>query len=164
MENFLLKIGVSVQWADEIALFLILAGVSVAFGFFMGRFRLVNVLISIYIAIALLSVLPKEFLKFNQHADVFLFLIFVIGLTLADSALFDIHISGSGAYFFWRLFVMSFLEIGLIFSILTTLLPRKEVLEYISADAYNYFASSYAQFLWMVIPLLFVFFINKKLR
>jgi len=92
----------------------------------------------------------------------FFFVVSVIVLTMVDSHLFDIHISGSGGSFFWRLFVMSFFEAGLIFSVLISFWEKTTLLKFISADIYNLFVSPYARIFWMLVPLLILFFINKK--
>ncbi len=148
--------------AGDISFFLAFFVISVAFGMVVGRFRLVNVLINVYIAIAILTVVPSNILAIHNSSAFIIFILAITALTLVDSHLFDIHISGSGGKFFWRLFMMSFFEMGLIFSVLVSFWQKKTVLKYVSNSTYDYFASSNAQIFWMIIPLAFLFFINKK--
>lgn len=164
MNSIFLKMGFSDKLAGDVSLFLVLAAISLAFGMFVGRFRLINILINIYIALAILSIIPENFLKFNENSEPFLFLLIVIILTLVGDYLFDIHISNSGSGFFWRLVVMSFLEVGLISSIVMSLIPQDKLLGYVSQNMYQYFASPAAKAFWVIIPLTFLFFINKKER
>lgn len=157
-----MKLGLPENLAGDISFLALFFLVSIAFGMFLGRFRLINVLINTYIALAILTVIPKDILDPVSLAAFFAFVTAIIVLTMIDSHLFDIHISGSGGSFFWRLFVMSFFEVGLIFSILISFLEKDSMLKLISSDIYNIFASPYARIFWMLAPLFVLFFINKK--
>jgi len=161
-QDLFTKFGLPENLAGDISFLILFLVVSIAFGMFVGRFRLINVLINVYIAIAILTVIPKEILEPTSLAALFVFIATVIVLTMIDSHLFDIHLSGSGGSFFWRLFVMSFFESGLIFSVLISFWGKKTMIEYISSDIYNVFASPYARVFWMLAPLFVLFFINKK--
>lgn len=162
LEDLFVKFGLPDILAKDISFLIFFFIISIAFGMVVGRFRLINVLINVYIAIAILTVMPKE--VFSPHSVVALlfFVVAVIVLTMVDSHLFDIHISGSGGSFFWRLFVMSFFEAGLIFSVLMSFWNEATLLQFISSDIYNLFVSPYARIFWMMAPLFILFFINKK--
>jgi hypothetical protein len=162
VQRLFMRFGLAENLAVDISFLIFFLLVSIAFGMFVGRFRLINVLINVYIAIAILTVIPKEVLDPNSLAALFVFAFSVVILAMIDSHLFDIHISGSGGSFFWRLFVMSFFEAGLIFSVLITFWGRDTMLEFVSLDIYNLFASSYMRIFWMLAPLFVLFFINKK--
>lgn len=161
-QDILVKFGLTENLAGDISFLIVFLFISIAFGMFVGRYRLINVLINVYIAIAVLTVIPKEVLEPVSLAALFVFVATVIILTMIDSHLFDIHISGSGGSFFWRLFVMSFFEAGLIFSVMISSWGSKTMLKYISSDVYELFASPYARIFWMLVPLIVLFFINKK--
>lgn len=162
LEDLFIKFGLPDILAKDISFLIFFFIISIAFGMVVGRFRLINVLINVYIAIAILTVMPKE--VFSPHSVVALlfFVVAVIVLTMVDSHLFDIHISGSGGSFFWRLFVMSFFEAGLIFSVLMSFWNEVTLLQFVSSDIYNLFVSQYARIFWMMAPLFILFFINKK--
>lgn len=162
LEDLFIKFGLSSILAKDISFMLFFLLISVAFGMFIGRFRLINVLINVYIAIAVLTVMPKEIFTPYSLAALFFFVVAVVVLTMVDSHLFDIHISGSGGSFFWRLFVMSFFEAGLIFSVLINFWDKNTLLKFISIDIYNIFAFEYMRIFWMLVPLGVLFFINKK--
>jgi hypothetical protein len=160
--DIFIKLGLSDILAKDISFLLLFLVISIAFGMIIGRFRLINVLINVYIAIAVLTVMPTEIISPYSLAALFFFIGAVVVLTLIDSHLFDIHLSGSGGSFFWRLFVMSFFEAGLIFSVLISFWDKSVLLGFISTDIYNLFVSQYARIFWMLAPLLVLFFINKK--
>jgi hypothetical protein len=162
LKDLFIKFGLPETLSGDISFLAIFALVSVAFGMFIGRFRLINVLINIYIAIAVLTVMPAEIFSPYSLAALFFFVVAVIVLTMVDSHLFDIHISGSGGSFFWRLFVMSFFEAGLIFSVIFSFWDKENLLKFISNDIYILFLSQYAKIFWMLAPLFVLFFINKK--
>lgn len=165
MQGLFVNLGLPEKISGDISLFLILAAVSVGLGMYIGRFRLVNVLINIYIAVAILSVVPEKWLSGSEILQAIFFLVVVVFLTIIGDYLFDIHISNTvTSGFFWRLLVMSFLEMGLVFSIIISLLPKKVVLQYISENSLVYFSSPYAQIFWMVIPLIFLLFLSKRGR
>jgi hypothetical protein len=165
VSTFFTSLGLPEKISGDISLFLVLALVSVGLGMYIGRFRLVNVLINIYIATAILGVIPEKWLSGSDILQAIYFLVSVVFLTIIGDYLFDIHISNTvPSGFFWRLLVMSFLEMGLAFSIVISLLPKKMVLQYISEGSLVYFASPYAQIFWMIIPLVFLLFLSKRGR
>jgi len=162
IQDLLAKFGITEALAGDAYFLGIFLAASIAFGMFIGRFRLINVLINIYIAIAILTVMPEEIFYPYSMATIFFFVFAVVILTMIDSHLFDIHISGNGGSLFWRLFVMSFFEAGLIFSVFLSLWDWNIVLKFISEDIYFIFTSQYMRIFWMLAPLLVLFFINKK--
>lgn len=150
--------------AGDLSLLLLFLGLSLAFGFIFGRWKLVNILINIYIVVALLGVLPQELLAFSPYAKVGVFLGLLFLLSTIDSRLFDVHIASAGTDFFWRLFVMSILVTGMLVSVTLAFLPKTLALSFISVAAYGYFASPWALISWMVLPLLSLLFINNRLK
>lgn len=148
----------------DLSFILLFAGVSLAFGFIFGRWKLVNILINVYIALAFVGVLPKEIVAFSVYGKAIVFLVLLVVLTAIDKRLFDLHISNAGTDFFWRLFVMSLLVTGMVASVLLSYLPKGIALSYISATAYGYFASPWAIIFWLIVPLLSLLFINNRLK
>jgi hypothetical protein len=163
-QNLFSSLSIPNNLAGDLSLLLLFFVLSIAFGFIFGRWKLVNILINIYIAVAFLSVLPKELLAFSEYARVGVFLIVVIFLSTIDDRLFDVHITSAGTDFFWRLFVMSILVTGMLVSVTLAFLPKALSLSYISQTAYGYFASPFALIFWMAVPLLLLLFINNRLK
>jgi hypothetical protein len=150
--------------AGDLSLFLLFIGLSLAFGFVFGRWKLVNILINVYIALAFIGVLPAALLAFSAYGKAIVFVILLVLLMMIDDRLFDLHISSAGTDFFWRLFVMSILVTGMVVSVLLSFLPKSVALGFISAAAYGYFASPGALIFWMIMPLLSLLFINNRLK
>ena len=162
--NFFSSLHLPKNIAGDLSLFLIFVGLSLAFGFIFGRWKLVNILINVYVAIAFIAVLPAELIAFSIYGKAIIFVVLLILLTAIDDRLFDVHISSAGTDFFWRLFVMSFLVTGMVVSVVLSFLPKSVALEYISVTAYDYFASPAALIFWMIMPLISLLFINNRLK
>lgn len=150
--------------AGDISLILIFIAVSLAFGLYLGRSQLVSIVMFTYIDAALLSVFPADMFAFSIYGKVGVFLGLLLFLYFTGDYLLDIHISGSSSDFFWRIVLMSFLAVGMITSILLSMLPKVDVLKYLSVTSSGYFISQNARIAWMVLPILFLLFINKRLR
>lgn len=163
LEKIFSSFGLSVSSAQLVTLLLVLLAISVAFWLLVGRFRLHSVLINIYISYALVGALPKDVIGANVNLSVMLLLIIIVLLTLMGKYTFDIHLSGSGLAY-WQIFIMSFLEVGLIASIVASIMGDKALLKYVSKDALFYFTSPWAKFLWLTLPLIFLIYINKRGR
>lgn len=163
LDKIFLGLGLSKTMSELVMLLVVMLLLSLLFWVLIGRFRLHNFLINVYISSAMLMVVPKEAMQFSKYAPVILLLIFVVFLTLMNPYLFDIHQSGSGLAL-WQVLVMSFLEVGLVMSILLSFLPAKDVLKYLSKDALLYFSSPWGRVAWMVAPLAFLIFVNKRDR
>jgi len=164
LNNLFSSLAIPKNLAGDLSLLLVFIGLSIAFGFIFGRWKLVNILINVYITVAFLSVLPKELLAFSPYAKAGVFLAVLIFLSTIDDRLFDVHITSAGTDFFWRLFVMSILVTGMLVSVTLAFLPKAMALSYISVTAYGYFASPIALVFWMIFPLLLLLFINNRLK
>lgn len=150
--------------AGDVSLILLFIGVSLLLGFIFGRWKLVNILINVYIAVAIVGIVPASWFEVSVYAKAGLFLLLLILLTMFDERLFDIHITSAGTDFFWRFFVTSFLVTGSVLSSIFNYLPRELVLEWVTPHLYWYIASPWALLFWLVVPILSLFVINTRLR
>lgn len=150
--------------AGDLSLLLLFVGMSLVFGFIFGRWKLINILINVYIALAFIGVLPESLFAASAYIKAGVFIILLVVLTAIDDRLFDLHISNAGTDFFWRLFVTSLFVTGMIVSVVLSFLPKAVALGFISTAAYGYFASPAALIFWMVTPLLSLLFINNRLK
>jgi hypothetical protein len=162
--NFFTSIQLPKNIAGDLSLLLIFIGLSLVFGFVFGRWKLMNILINVYITLAVLSVLPSDLFLFSLYAKAGVLTLLLVVLTAIDDRLFDVHISSAGTDFFWRLFVMSFMVTGMVVSAILSVLPKAVALDFISATAYGYFASPIALIFWLVMPLVSLLFINNRLK
>ena len=156
------QLGLSVKTGQDVMLFLVVAFISFLFGTLVGRSKLITVLISIYVSVALVSVFPKNLLT-DYSYKLMLFFGIIILLTVLGKKMFEIQLSGSGKGFLWRVFVMSFLEVMLMLSVAVSIMPKKLALGYVSPSSYDYLVAENFAFLWMLVPLVFLFMIHKKI-
>lgn len=162
--NILLgKLGISPVFMQDLSLLAVVLLISFIFGMFIGRYKLITILINIYVSLAILAAVPEGYLLDYAYRLGFFFASLII-LTLVSKRLFEIYISGSGSGLLWRVFIMSFLEVVFLISIALYIMPPSVALGYVSRAAYTYLASPTAHFIWMIIPLAFIFFIHKRLN
>lgn len=150
--------------AGDLSLILLFVGVSLLVGFIFGRWKLVNILINVYIAVALVGVMPDSWFAVSDYAKAGAFIALLTVLTMFDERLFDIHITSAGTDFFWRFFVTSFLVTGSVLSSIFSFLPKSLALAWVTPDLYFYIASPWALLFWLVVPILALFLINTRLR
>lgn len=147
--------------AEFSGILVILLILSVGFWFLIGRFKLHNLLINIYISFAIMQVVSKETASLGIFAPLIIFMGLVIFLTAIDSNIFEIHLSGSGLRI-WQVIILSFLEAGLLFSIISSLLPQKQLLRFVSSESIGYFILPWASIFWIVAPIVFLILISGK--
>lgn len=148
----------------DLSFFFLFAGLSLVLGFFIGRFKLINILINAYIALAFISVLPVTVLGLSDYAKAAVFVVLLVFLTAIDKRLFDLHISSAGSDLFWRLIVMSLLVAGMLTSILLSLLPAAATGNFVTEHVVLIFASPLASIVWLAAPILILLFINNRLK
>ena len=155
------KLGLSQKLSQDVTLILIIALISFVYGMLLGKYKIMTVLINIYVSFALISVIPGEFIL-DYNTKLLLFFALVAGLTLISKRFFDLSMSGSGSYFLLRVFLMSFLQVALALSIIFSIVPKKIALDYISLDAYGYLTIGWMPAIWMALPLVYMFFVYKR--
>ena len=156
--------GLSQSMAADLSFFFMFCGLSLALGVFFGRFKLINILINAYIALAFIAVLPADLYLTSPYAKAGVFLALLIVLTAIDKRLFDLHISSAGTDFFFRLIVTRLLVSGMLSSILLSLIPRSLTLGLISPQIFSVFAAPLTSVLWIAVPILALLFINNRLK
>lgn len=150
--------------AGDLSIILLFIAASLLVGFIFGRWKLVNILINVYIAVALVGVMPDAWFAISVYAKSGVFFALLAILTAFDDRLFDIHITSAGTDFFWRFFVTSFLVTGSVLSSFFSFLPKSVALAWVTTDLYFYIASPWALIFWLVMPIIALFLINTRLR
>lgn len=161
--TILSNLGVPTNLTQDIMLLVFVVLASFIYGTLIGRWRLMTVLINIYTAFAVVTVIPAE-LTADYNLKLLIFFILLIGMTFLNKRFFDISFSGSGTNYMLRVFAMSFLEIALVLSIVFSLVPKKVALGYISFNAYTYLVAGWAPLVWMALPLVYMFLIYRKMH
>jgi hypothetical protein len=157
MDSFLSKINFFQDFTFLIAVILL----TIAVAFLVGRHRLISFLFGIYISLALLGAVSVKYIQDYLFQLVF-FLVVLLVITIFGRKIIGAYVSKSD--FMWRIFVISFLEVMAVLSVVASILPKKTALEYISPNAYGYLISSEFYLLWLILPLIFVYFIRKRLN
>lgn len=161
LDKIFQNLGLSGNVTEIATLFLVLFASSVAFWFLIGRFRLHNFLINMYISFALVCAMPANIMSSVKNSQVLMFLAFVIFLTLMNKFIFDIHQQGSGLAI-WQVVIMSFLEMVLLLSMILSFMPNQEILKSLSLISPYYIIDPWWRVFWMTLPLLFLIFVKKR--
>lgn len=150
---------------DLLVLFFFLAA-GFFYGLMAGKKKLLAVLFSIYISIILLDnfgyldfFTQKEdiFTVFLVRAFAFFTLIILLGILFAKT----IFRGSAKKEKWWQVFVLSFLEVGLLISAAFQLLPAKDLFVF-SPIVQIFFASDKMFFWWLTLPLVALFFILRR--
>lgn len=148
------------SWDLFIFLFFIIG--SLLYGFSLGRDRIIVILVSVYIALAIVGnapVLNQFNLAFNVNDNFILRISFFLGIFvalfffLARGALLRTlgdHTSG-GAW--WQVILFSFLQVGLLISITLSFLPA-ETQSSFSHYTREFFLSDYGKSAWLILPII----------
>lgn len=140
------------------------SAVGIGAGFLLGRNRLVNVIMGIYVSLVLTRacspLLPKDF--FLSEAGVFAAIL--VAFVLADRALFWIQVSSVPQDLLWRVVATGLLTAGMLTSVLVTLLPKKTVAAFPIPVPVAYFGTPVAAALWLFLPLVVLALLNRRGR
>ncbi|MFH1978960.1 MAG: hypothetical protein ABII97_01050 [Patescibacteria group bacterium] len=136
------------------------------YGLFAGKKKLLAVLFAIYISTLLFTGFTylDFFIEGRVMFEIFLFrsgtlfVLIIITAILFGKTIFRGRERKKKP---WQVFILSFLEIGLLMSTIFQLLPTKELYEF-SPIVETLFASEKAHFWWLVLPLISLLFIVKR--
>ncbi len=152
-------------WDLMVIFFFIAAGFF--YGISSGKKKLIAALFSLYVS----GLVFANFSYFNFAVkgrpllEVFLFRSFTFAiLIILLTLLFNRVLSrddSSGTRQWWQVFLLSFLEVGLLMSFVFQLLPAKELFTF-SPVVKNIFASSGAFFWWLTLPLVALFITVRR--
>ncbi|MFC1632841.1 hypothetical protein ACFL1U_01705 [Patescibacteria group bacterium] len=157
------------SWDLFIILFFVIA--ALLYGFSLGRDRIIVILISTYMALAVVTFAPfigesittslgieQLFaIRISAFVGVFVILFFL----LSRSALLRTVARADDDGKWWQILLFSFLHVGLLISIVLSYLPP-EFAERFTAAMRGFFISDTARFLWIVLPILAMIFSRGK--
>ena len=147
-------------WDLFIILFFVVA--SLIYGVSLGRDRIIVILVSIYMALAIVNYMP--FLTgvstaevsvndtFALRVSVFLGVFILLFFFLSHSALMKAfgH-GGSGQGKFWQVMIYSFLHVGLLISVTLSFFPA-DLANVLSPLSQSLFMSDIARAVWVTLP------------
>lgn len=147
-------------WDMFIVLFFIIAGF--LYGLSLGRDRIIVILVSIYMALAVVTTAPYIgsvateigidqifVIRISLFVTVFIVLFFL----LSRSALLKTVATGDESGSWWQVMLFSFLHVGLLISITLSFLPGNAA-EGLAPLTQQMFATDTARFLWIILPIL----------
>lgn len=146
-------------WDLFIVLFFIVA--AFIYGFSLGRDRVIAILVSVYMALAVVNTAP--FIG-DPNTEINIGNLFVFRLStfvgvqvllfflLSRSALLSTVAASDDKGSWWQVLLFSCLHVGLIISIILSLLPASFV-ETLSPITQTIFTSELARFIWIVAPI-----------
>lgn len=166
--SFLNNFSLIASWDWIMAL--VLLGVALVYGLSMGRNRLVTVMLGVYLSYFLTRAIPWKDLTFlgtksgpDSTIQIFIFLALALGFFFAiphSAFKSSLRLGGRGHGSWWRILVLSILQIGLILALTISFLPVKTV-AVLSPLAQSIFIGSVAQFLWLLLPILAIMFLGS---
>lgn len=167
--NFLPSINWAVpSWDLFIILFFVVA--AFLYGLSLGRDRIIVILVSIYMALAIVNSAPylnsfSAEISFNNSSifrvTIFLGIFIALFFLLSRSALLHTIAASDSPGKWWQSIIFSFFHVGLMLSIVMTYLP-KEVINNVSESMRNLFVSDPAKFFWLVTPIVIMVLIRKN--
>ncbi len=153
-------------------LFIILFFVVAAFlyGLSLGRDRIIVILISIYVSLALVDHAPffnspqvQDWLHnllgqiFVVQISAFLFLFIFLFVVITRSALMKSIGSADTAGPWWQVLLFSIMHVGLLVSIILSYLPAETVQDVLAPLTKQLFATESAQSFWIIAPIVALF-------
>ncbi|MFH0853478.1 MAG: hypothetical protein V1853_03665 [bacterium] len=168
-QNFVANIDwATPTWDLFIILFFIVAGF--LYGLSLGRDRIVVILVSIYMALAVASTAPfigelnarigiQNVFVFQISAFVLTFI--VLFFLLSRSALLRTIAASDNVGSWWQVLVFSILHVGLLISITLSFLPP-EAADNLSPLTRQMFAGDMARFVWIISPIVLMAMIKTE--
>lgn len=147
------------SWDVFIILFFVVG--AILYGFSLGRDRVIVILISIYMALAVVNTMPfigdlvkntplDQFSIFRMSSFVVVFM--VLFFLMSRSALLSTVASSDSSGSWWQVMLFSFLHTGLLISITLSFLPDGAA-KNLTPFTQTLFVKDLARFIWIVAPI-----------
>lgn len=157
------------SWDMFIVLFFLIA--AFLYGFSLGRDRVIIILVSLYMALAVVNSAP--FIKnlnteinvatslFAFKISTFLGVFLALFFFLSRSAVLHSLSAGNAPGKWWQVLLFSVLHAGLLVSVVLSFLPQ-ETLNYLSPLTRQIFTSEFGRFIWISMPILAMIGLKSK--
>lgn len=149
----------SPTWDLFIILFFLIAGF--LYGLSLGRDRIIVILVSIYMALAVVNTAPyignvATEIGFSQlfvlRISAFLAVFIILFFLLARSALLQTIVTSDSHGSWWQVLLFSFLHVGLLIAITLSFLPP-EASKNLAPLTRRMFVTDTARFVWILLPI-----------
>ncbi len=170
LTNF--HIGTASGWDLFIILIFLMA--VLVYGFFLGRNRMVILLISSYFSLTIINVLPWSkisslgWLRLEQSPSASLRILVFLGMILLFYFLIPrsvlsstLRIKKRGDASWLQLFILSIVQIGLLAVVILSFLPIEAITDF-SPLVKKVFIGLEAQFIWLTLPILTIVLMRRK--
>lgn len=171
IQNILTNINWSAPtWDLFIVIFFLVA--AVLYGLSLGRNRILVILISIYIALALVNAFPFSekvlaelklgdsfALKITLFASIILALFFLLSHSALSSAITTRRKEGT----WFQVVIFSFLHVGLLISVILSFVP-KDFTENLAPLTRNVFTTDVSRFIWLLLPIIAMCVMRRRRR
>ena len=161
MIELLTKIGIPEQYAGDIWALVIFFVCSVILILVVKKRNLGAILISVYVAYAILTKAFFEFLE-DQNVMLAVFLILLLVLFQIFKRFIRMGIGGSKMALWTKVVVISLSIIGLLISVAMRWFPPSIIEKFFSPSFVEIFLSKEAQLVWMIAPLVLIFLLVQK--
>lgn len=157
------------SWDLFIVIFFVVG--SLLYGFSLGRTRVIVLLVSMYIALAIVNTAPYlNQLNFSTKVNIenwgtfkisaFVGVFVVLFFILSRSALIkSINDDTRGKW--WQIMLFSFLQIGLLISIILSYLPS-DISNNLAPLTQNVFSSETGKLVWLILPIVAMMIVKKS--
>ena len=147
-----------INFSTDFFAFIIVAAVVAVFAFYTGRSRIVSLLAGIYAAIPLYVAFPYTDILTTPLMHILLFAVLVAAGMIAFSGL-SAFVAEGGVGFF-NIAILSGVTAGVLIAVSIHILPVEQIYS-ISAPTKALFASSESFFLWLLAPLVTIYFLGR---
>lgn len=152
-------------WDTFLFVFFLIA--AFLYGISLGRDRIIVILISIYMALAVVTAVPDFVLHvtFNENfafqITAFISVFIVLFFLLSRSALLNTLGEGRHRGGIMEVIVFSFLHVGLLISIAMGFLPESFIHNF-STTTISIFTNEWSKFLWIIAPIVAMVVLGKR--
>ncbi len=152
------------SWDLFLVLFFLVG--ALLYGLSLGKDRIIAIMVSIYMAVAIIQVIPQDIVDYALANNItlemtaFVALFAILFFALSRSALLNaMSMKAQGSW--WQVVALSFLHVGLLVSVVMSFLPP-EILGHFSQQTQDVFLTEWARFGWMVAPVAAMLLLGGK--
>jgi heme exporter protein D len=161
MIELLTKIGIPGKYAGDVWLAVVFLVVSLALILLVKKKNLGAILVSIYVAYAVLTKAFFDFLE-NQNLKLIFFLALIFFLFQIFQRFFRMGVGGGRVVMWAKVISIALSIVGLLVSVVLQWFSAAIIQEFFSPLSLGLFLSEPAQFVWMLVPLALIFLLIQK--
>lgn len=136
------------------------------YGLSLGKDRIIAIMVSIYMALAVVAALPDFVLNikinnsYTLQVTAFLSVFIILFFLLSRQAVLN-SLSPNSSGKWWQTLIFSILHVGLLISVTLSFMPP-QILEKFSSLTQYIFTNEWTKFGWIIAPILAMIFIGRS--